>query len=293
MFFISIYWGYSILSFLSLILCVPFLIWSERRILGNLQVRKGVFLYFLNGFWVFIADFLKILSKKLTSFISPTSGNLILTCLVFTIYTIVLLRSQVVAGGYSWISFLNNWIIIVGVFSFIPFPFINLVNISNSIYAYIGVIRIILVLISVELGFFFSLFLGLWILTLNYKFKSFFHLISSFIILISLILSFIIEAGRLPVDLTEAESEIVSGFNTELSTFYFLLVFFGEYIIFFSLIVIISILSSLNLIFLIFFLIFLRGLCIRIRYVNIIWVSWFGILLILTVQFFYILNFVI
>jgi len=62
-----------ILSVLSLILCVPFILLIERRLLGILQLRLGVFMYLFQGLFVFLADFLKILTKwGLTIFVFNT-----------------------------------------------------------------------------------------------------------------------------------------------------------------------------------------------------------------------------
>jgi len=52
-----------------------------------------------------------------------------------------------------------------------------------------------------------------------------------------LYITFLCDASRVPFDLIEGESELVSGFNTELAFLSFLIVFFAEYIIFFFFIV--------------------------------------------------------
>ncbi|NCQ50332.1 NADH-quinone oxidoreductase subunit H [archaeon] len=44
-----------------------------------------------------------------------------------------------------------------------------------------------------------------------------------------LILSFLLETGRIPFDLGEAESELIAGHTTELGGFFFALFYLGEY----------------------------------------------------------------
>ena len=44
-----------------------------------------------------------------------------------------------------------------------------------------------------------------------------------------MIITFLVEVGRIPFDLTEAESELVAGYTTEYGGFYFALFYLGEY----------------------------------------------------------------
>jgi NADH-quinone oxidoreductase subunit H len=44
-----------------------------------------------------------------------------------------------------------------------------------------------------------------------------------------IILIFLMETGRIPFDLGEAESELIAGYTTELGGFFFALFYLGEY----------------------------------------------------------------
>jgi len=44
-----------------------------------------------------------------------------------------------------------------------------------------------------------------------------------------LLITFLIETGRIPFDLAEAESELIAGYTTEFGGFYFALFYLGEY----------------------------------------------------------------
>lgn len=125
-----------------------------------------------------------------------------------------------------------GYILFLCLFIFIPFPFLNIAYISNSIYALLGALRYIYVLISVELILSFSFFILVW-----FSVPSFIPLYGKIVLfgaIFVLYISILIDVGRLPFDLTEAESELVAGYSTELSSIIFLVVFFSEYIILFT-----------------------------------------------------------
>ena len=44
-----------------------------------------------------------------------------------------------------------------------------------------------------------------------------------------MVVTFLIETGRIPFDLGEAESELIAGHTTELGGFFFALFYLGEY----------------------------------------------------------------
>lgn len=44
-----------------------------------------------------------------------------------------------------------------------------------------------------------------------------------------LVVTFLLETGRIPFDLAEAESELIAGYTTEMGGFFFALFYLGEY----------------------------------------------------------------
>lgn len=79
------------------------------------------------------------------------------------------------------------------------------------------------------------------------------------------------DSSRVPFDLIEGESELVSGFNTELSLLSFLLVFFGEYILLFFFILFFNFIININLFFVLFLFIYSRALLVRLFFFHILY----------------------
>ena len=107
---------------------------------------------------------------------------------------------------------------------------------SNSKYSLIGSIRRVAQSLSYEvtLGLLFFSFAFLISSTLLYKiinFNSFLLQLFFFPILTILFLNYLVERNRTPFDLSECESELVSGFNVEFGGAEFSLIFLGENLI--------------------------------------------------------------
>jgi NADH-quinone oxidoreductase subunit H len=107
-------------------------------------------------------------------------------------------------------------------------------------------IRTVLLVLNLEV------FLGLMILNLvsiteSFNFSTFviyqelFWFVGIYFGLLSIIiLTFLLEVNRAPFDLAEAESELITGYSTELGGFHFGLYYLGEYfhLFFFSMVIV-------------------------------------------------------
>jgi len=116
---------------------------------------------------------------------------------------------------------------------------------SRNKYAMLASIRTIIMVLNLEI------FLGLIILNLSLITESFnfsvFVIYQESVWLIFIyfsltgviILTFLLEVNRAPFDLAEAESELITGYSTELGGFHFGLYYLGEYfhLFFFSLVI--------------------------------------------------------
>lgn len=165
--------------------------------------------------------------------------------------------------------------------------------ISKSKYGILGAIRSSSQSVSYEISFTF-LFLGVVVHYISFNFfaNCFFDM---FFLIVPLFISIVCELNRAPFDLSEGESELVRGFNTEYSRVAFVLLFLREYgvIIFFSVIFrVIFFNFSLFFCFVGFSLIiFVRRCFPRVRYDFVIYMFWFVILPISIIILFFFFSF--
>jgi len=108
---------------------------------------------------------------------------------------------------------------------------------SISKYSLLGSIRSSSQSVSFEIIFFFLLFCFL-IFFQRFIFKWVINFLLCIFIFLLIILV-LVELNRAPFDFSEGESELVSGFNLEFGTIFFILLFLSEYgfLIFFSVLI--------------------------------------------------------
>lgn len=236
----------------------------ERRILALIQRRVGPQFVGYKGRLQYIADALKLFTKGA---LIPDEANK---------FWFITIPSIVAALCYSlWMN--SVWgpsislfeieynLVYVSLFS-ILFSFCVILTgyFSKNKYAMLGAVRCCLTTLNLEL------FMGLMILNVTLLTESFSFLpaviLQEVVWLIFvflgvsglLIIVFLLETGRAPFDLSEAESELVAGYTVEYGGFYFGLYYLGEYLhlFFFSSIVSILFLGGWefpNFIYFIFF----------------------------------------
>lgn len=116
---------------------------------------------------------------------------------------------------------------------------------SRNKYSILSAVRCCCMVLNLEifLGFF---FLFVFSFSESFSFSSIvnlqafnFYFVSAVLpILPQIIIVFLLETNRAPFDIVESESELISGYTTELGGFFFALFYLGEYfhLFFFSLI---------------------------------------------------------
>lgn len=275
-------------KYLFILLVVGFYTLLERKLLSFLQLRKGPNKVSVLGLLQPIADAIKLfLKEKLFSkntnilgfFLIPVSGLI----LIFLLWgTLILPESS------YFLKF--TILLIICISSLRVFPIFASRWSSNSKYARLGGMRAIAQIISYEVVIILVLILFFFCYTSIESNKIFLRLPSLSLLRVRLIMAFvwlllvIAETNRAPFDFAEGESEIVSGFNIEYGRFEFALLFISEYrtILFFSVfstlvlfnpggrILIITALS----VFIAILIIFFRGRYPRIRYDQLMSLSW-------------------
>lgn len=220
---------------LPLILSIAFFTLFERKLLASMQRRRGPNTIGIWGILQAFADGFKLIGKET---IIPSSSNYIIF-IAAPIFTFTL-------SIFSWavMPFDFNIVIIdinLGLLFLFAISSLNIYGIlmsgwsSNSKYGILGAFRSSAQLISYEVS------LGLIIMpvllfsgTANLSGivlaqSSMFYCIPLWPSVILFFISILAETNRLPFDLPEAESELVSGYNVEYSSLTFALFFLAEY----------------------------------------------------------------
>ncbi len=223
-----------------MVFVVIFLVLMERKVLAWLTVRKGPNRVGYMGLLQTIADAIKLLCKE---DIMPSKANKIL----FTIGPMIFfVPVMVIYGLLPYTSDLQAINIAIGLFAVIALSSIGTLGIvisgwaSNNKYSLIGAMRSAAQAISYEIPLVISA-LGVIVLSESMNLQKIvvsqatglglfgWNIWPAIIGFIVFFICTIAEINRVPFDLPEAESELVSGYNTEYTGMKFALFFLAEY----------------------------------------------------------------
>jgi len=212
------------------------LIWWERRLIAFVQVRLGPNRLGPGGLFQSFADALKVLLKE--DIVTRDADKVLFTLAPVLVFVPGLLVYCLMPVGKGMVVANLN----VAIFLFLSISSLTTLGIlmagwaSNNKYSLMGGIRAVAQAISYEIPLLLSL-VGVILLTgslsiveIVEKQEHFWNIIRqpvAFFIFFTCSLS---EVNRIPFDLPEAESELVSGYNTEYSGFKFAMFFLAEYV---------------------------------------------------------------
>lgn len=218
------------------LISVAYLTLTERKVIGYTQTRKGPNVVGFYGLLQPLADGIKLFSKEMVipnhvSIVIYFFAPILALTLALGIWGVMPLSNQFV------ISDLNLGILFVFAISSIGVYAILMSGwSSNSKYAFIGSLRAAAQMISYEVS------IGLIIISVilctgsfnlivisNSQIQAIWYLFPLLPAAIMFFVSCLAETNRAPFDLTEGESELVSGYNVEYSSMTFALFFLAEY----------------------------------------------------------------
>ncbi len=232
--FVSSLIGAGLLAMSAMLFCI-FLIWYERKLIARIQDRFGPNQVGPWGIFQPIADMLKIFTKE---YITPQGADKVPYNIapILTVGAVLMVWSVIpfsitVMGTDLNVGFL--YILAVGALGEMGFILAGWG--SNNKYAMLGAFRSVALLISYEVPLVISalvpiMLAGTLSVTGLVQSQTTWNIFLAPTAALIFLVATIAETGRSPFDLSEAESELVAGFNVEYSGLKFGMFYVGEFL---------------------------------------------------------------
>lgn len=271
-----ILWVFGILVLLVLgLVLVAFFTLLERKLLGFSQIRLGPNKLTFSGILQPVLDGLKLLTKHI--YIPVISQALLLIGPIISFIVFITFWVFVLPWNGSFI-FRCSALLLFLILGFRAYRVVIIGWGITRIFSKLGRLRAMLQSLSFEVSLILVFFMVL--IHLNRVGLNNFLVCSEVSItwVFLWVVLCLIESNRAPFDLLEGESELIRGFNIEISSVMFVLVFLREYGVLFSLRMLISIPFSESLraaaLLCASFILFVRSCFPRVRYDSLIVLMW-------------------
>nr|UYB78035.1 NADH dehydrogenase subunit 1 [Dermacentor albipictus] len=276
---------YYLILIVMVLLSIAFFTLMERKILGYCHTRKGPNKAGIQGLFQPFSDAVKLFSKEMNfMFYMNISMQIISPLLMISLMMMMWMIFYYINNSMN----MNlSVIFLICVSSLSSYAILLSGWASNSKYSLIGSYRGFAQVISYEVSLAVIL-ISISLISESFNMKNFIMIqwgyplmLSFFFIFVLWVFTILAETNRVPFDLAEGESELVSGFNIEYGSWLFAIIFMSEYgsimvISYFSAYLFLGKLQMMELfvILLMTMFVLIRSTYVRMRYDQLMMLAW-------------------